>query len=66
MLARLHWKKKAPWPTLPLQIELYEIWNLKHVDVETEKIKKYPFDAQSFNLYDPHCIVKYHYGRVQF
>lgn len=39
---RVHPKKKAPWPTLLLRIRLYEIWNFKHADVETEEIKKYP------------------------
>ena len=33
--ARLHRKKKAPWPTLPLRIGLYEIQNLKHANVKT-------------------------------
>ncbi len=42
--ARLHRKKKEPWPTIPLQIGLYEIWNLKHAYVEREEIKKYDFD----------------------
>jgi len=40
--------------------------NFKHVDVEAEEIKKYPFDTQSYNPYDPHCFVKDHYVRVQF
>ena len=30
----LHKKKKAPWPTLPMKIGLYEIKNLKFVDTE--------------------------------
>jgi len=29
-------------------------------------MRKYPFDLRSFNPYDPHCIVKDHYARVQF
>jgi len=44
LTARLHRKKKAPWPTLPLQIGLYEIWSIKQADVEVELTKKYPFD----------------------
>ena len=63
---RLHWKKKAPWPNLPLQIELYEIRSFKHADVEVEEMKKYPFDVRSYNPYDLHCLLKYHCMRVQF
>lgn len=56
--ARLHQKKKAPWLTLPLCIRSYKIHTFKHVDVEVEEMKKYPFDAQSYNPYDPHCLVE--------
>jgi len=31
--ARLHRRKKAPWPTLPLWVGLYEIRTLKDADV---------------------------------
>lgn len=58
--ARLHQKKKAPWSALPLLIMLHEIQNFKHVDVQEEEMKKYPFDARSYNPYDPHCLVKDH------
>lgn len=44
LLTRLHRKKKAPWPIIPLWIGLYEIWNLRHENVEIEEIKKYHFD----------------------
>ena len=44
LIARLQWKKKAPWPTLPFQIGLYEIQSIKQADVEVEQMKKYPFD----------------------
>lgn len=64
--SRLHWKKKAPWPTLPLRIGLYEIQNLKHVDAEIEEFKKFTFDTRSLNSYDPHCFVKDHCARVKF
>ena len=50
--ARLHMKKKAPWPTLPFRIGLYEIWNLKHVEVEMEEFNRFTFDTRSFNQYD--------------
>jgi len=63
---RLHRKKKASWPTLMLRIRLYEMRNFKHVDVEAEEVKKYPFDARSYNPYDTHCFVKDHCVRVQF
>lgn len=36
------------------------------MDVEAEQMNKYPFVLQSYNLYDPHCLVKDHYMRVQF
>ena len=66
LTARLQRKKKAPWPTLPLWIGLYEIQSIKQADVEAELMKKYPFDLRSYNLYDPHWIVKDHCMRVQF
>ena len=44
LTTRLQRKKKAPWPTLPLQIGLYEIQSIKQADVEVEHMKKYPFD----------------------
>lgn len=66
LTSRLHRKKKAPWPAVLLCIGLYEIRSFKHVDVEAEQMKKYPFDLQSYNLYDPHCILKDHCARVQF
>lgn len=44
LFARLHCKKKEPWPTLLLWIGLYEIRNFKNVDVKAEEIKKYTFD----------------------
>lgn len=65
-LARLHGKKKAPWPSLILWIGLHEIRSFKHVDVKAEEMMKYPFDAQSYNPYDPNCLVKDHYVKVQF
>lgn len=63
---RLHRKKKAPYPTLSLQIGLYEIWNHKHVDAKMEEFKRFNFGTRSFNPYDPHWFVKDHYARVQF
>jgi len=66
MSVKLHLKKKAPRPTIPLWTGLYKIQNFKHADVEAKDIKKYPFDTQSYNPYDPHCFVKYHCMRVQF
>lgn len=62
---RLHKKKKAPWPTLPLWIGLYDIQNLKDVEAETKEFKRFTFDTRSFNLYDLHCLVKDHFARVQ-
>lgn len=41
--ARIHRIKKAPWPTLPLWIRLYEIKNLNHENVEREEFKKFNF-----------------------
>jgi len=36
------------------------------VDVEAKQMKKYPFELRSYNPYDPYCLVKDHYVRVQF
>ena len=66
LTTRLQRKKKAPWPTLPLRIGLYEIQSIKQADVKAELMKKYPFNLRSYNLYDPHCIVKDHYTTFQF
>ena len=49
LLVGLHRRKKAPWPTLPLWIGLYEIYTLKDADVEAEDLKKFGFDTKSFN-----------------
>lgn len=64
--ARLHGKKKAHWPALPLWIGLYEIHNLKHAEAEMKEFKRFTFDSKNFNPYDPHCLVKDHCARVQF
>lgn len=50
LIARLHRKKKAPWPTLPLRIQLYKIFSFKHENVEAEKMNKYPFDLRSYSI----------------
>ena len=55
--ATLHRKKKAPWPALPLQIGLYEIQSLKHIEAETKEFNRFTFGSRSFNTYDPHCVV---------
>lgn len=36
----LHWRKMAPWPTLPLWIVLYDIKNSKDVDVVAKETIK--------------------------
>jgi len=63
-LVRLHRKKKAPWPALPLWIWLYEIQNIKHAKVEIEEFNRFDFSTRSFNPYEPHCLVKDHCARV--
>jgi len=50
LLAYLHKKKRRPWPTLPLK-GLYEIKNLKVVDVEGKEIVRFAFGTWNFNLY---------------
>lgn len=45
--------KKAPWPTLPLWIILYEIKNLKFSNSEAKDIMKFELGTKDFNLYDP-------------
>lgn len=62
----LHKKKKGPWPILPLLIKLYEIKNLKDVDVEAKEILKFKFKTKYFILYDPHNICKNHYARLYY
>jgi len=56
LLVGIHMRKKAPWPTLPLRIGLYEIQSLKDVDAKVEDLKKFEFGTNDFNPYDPHCI----------
>ena len=48
-----HMKKKAPWPTLPMKIGLYEIKNIKVTDIKGKVIEKFAFSTLGFNLYDP-------------
>lgn len=62
--ATLPKKKKAPRPTLPLQVGLYMINNLKVVYLEEKEIVIFEFDTQYFNLYDASSICKDHYLRV--
>ena len=64
LLARLHRKKKAPFPALPLLIKLYEIQNFTHVDTKMEEFKRFTFGTRSFNPYDSHFLVKDHCVRV--
>jgi len=45
----LHRKIKATWPTLPMQIILYEIKNLKVMDTEGKVIEKFAFGTMEFN-----------------
>lgn len=49
-----------------MQIGLYEIKNLKVVDTKGKAIKKFSFDTQDFNLYDPRGICKNHCAIIQF
>lgn len=64
--AALHRMKKAPWPTLPLQIGLYEIKNFKVSNVKEKEIVKFSFGTQDFNLYDLGGICKDQCVRVYF
>ncbi len=61
-----HRKNKAPWPTLPLKIVLYEINNLKVMDTEGKEIVKFAFHTWYFNQYDPLRICKDHCTRIYF
>ena len=63
---RLHRKKKAPWPILPLQIRLYVIQSLKEADAEVVDFRKFKFGTRSFTPYDPHGLCKDHYVRVYY
>lgn len=62
----LHRRKKAPLPTHPLRIGLYETRTLKDADVEAGDLKKFGFRTKSLNPYDPHCICKNHCVKVYF
>ncbi len=66
LLAGLHRKKKAPWPSFPLRIGLYDIKSLKDVYVEAKEIVKFNFETKDFNLYYLHGIYKDHCVRVYF
>lgn len=66
LLAALHRRKKAPWPTLLLRTGLYKICTFKDGDVETNDLNKFGFDTKSFNPYDPHCMCKNHCVKVYF
>lgn len=64
--ARLHRRKNAPWPALPLRIGLYDIKSLKDVDGEAKEIEKYEFGTKDYNPYDPHDIFMKHYVKVYY
>lgn len=51
--ASLHKKKKAPWPTIPMKIGLYEMKNLKVVDIEGKAIEMFSFSTRDFNHMSP-------------
>lgn len=61
---RPHRRKKTPWPSLPLQFELYEIWFLNDVDDKAKSLENFEFDTKDYSLYDPHCICKNHCAKV--
>lgn len=65
-LATFDEKKKAPRRTLPMQIGLYEIKNLKVADFEGRAIEKFAFNTMDFNLYDPWNACRNHHGRIHF
>lgn len=46
---RLHMRKKAPWPTIPLWIGLYEIHTFKDVDAKVEDLMKFGFKTKILN-----------------
>lgn len=58
----LHKKKKAPRPTIPLQIGLNEIKRLKVAYAKAKEIVIFELDTD-FNLYDPHSICKVNFMR---
>lgn len=62
----IHMKKKAPQPTLPMKIILYEIKNLKVSDIEGIVIERFVFGTRYFNLYNPRSICKDHCERIHF
>lgn len=57
-------KKKEPWPTLPLQIGLYERKNMKVTDIEDKEIEKFTFCCLDYNLYDPMNICKQNCAKI--
>lgn len=62
----LHKNKKSPWPTLIMQIILYEIKNLKVADTEGKEIEKFAFGNLEFNPYDPRNVCKDHCARIHY
>lgn len=58
--------KKAPWPTLLLQIGLYEIRNLKVVETKGKEIDKFSFGHMEYHPYDPRSVWKKHCEKIHF
>lgn len=49
-----------------MKIGLYEIKNLKFIDIEGKAIDKFTFGYLDFNPYDPRNVYKYHYAWIHF
>jgi len=50
---QLQMSNKSPWPIFPLQIGLYELKNLKEIEVDIKELNSLTCDRMSFHQYDP-------------
>ena len=62
----LHERKKAPWPTFPLRIILYELNIHKAKSVEIKELDRLHIVVKEFHGYDPSRVCRQNYERNGF
>lgn len=63
---QLQMSNKSPWPIFPLQIGLYELKNLKEIEVDIKELNSLTCDRMSFHQYDPRDVWKQHFEKMRY
>lgn len=62
----LHIRKKAPWPTFPLRIGLYELKIHKAEITEIQEMHRLHFVVKDIHRFDPRRVCKQHCDNISF